>query len=268
MYRIKKRKEVLKMKKLISLLLAVSVMAMSTVAFAELNPNRTLVAAGQRNPGSWDSTNLNSNYFRANTNVSQAPLYRPGDSLTFKKGTDVTFAEGDVVTFISSKVDAEDYSDATVMFIDQVEASGPNHEFTYTIREDLAEGVYKLEIKIGDAAKDTFYYVVADPKVEMAYLDEDETVNYVYENGTAQYFAAISYGLAGSHLNQAGVAEFGFSFDAGEAGTAVATMPIANYDAFIAEQETDNSTFLFTVAVKDVDENNIPVATGTIVDEQ
>ncbi len=253
------------MKKLISILLAVSALAMSTYASAA-----SLVAVGQRNPGSWDETNLNSNYLRDYPGVSQAALYRPGDTLTFKKSDNTKFNVGDVVTFISSKADAEDYTDATVMFIDQITVTADEAEngFNYKVREDLAEGSYKLEIKNGSADKATFYYTVADPKVEMAYLDEDETVNYVYENGTAQYFAAISYGLAGSSLNQAGVAEFGFSFDAGEAGKATASMPISYYDAFIAEQETDNSTFLFTVAVTDVEEDNIPVATGAIVDEQ
>ena len=69
-------------------------------------------------------------------------------------------------------------------------------------------------------------------------------------------------------MNQAGVAEFGFRFEIEDGSYAIASMPIANYDAFIADQETDSATFVFTVAVKDVDENDIPVATGAIVDEQ
>lgn len=255
------------MKKLISILLAVSALAASTCASAA-----TLVADGQRNPGGWDETNLNSDYFRDYPGVSQAALYRPGDTLTFKKSDNTKFNVGDVVTFISSKADAEDYTDATVMFIDQITVTADEAEngFTYKVREDLAEGSYKLEIKNGSADKATFYYTVADPKVEIAYLDEEETVNYAYnaETKTAQYFAAITYGLAGSNLNQAGVAEFGFAFDAGEAGTATASMPIANYDAFIADQETDGSTFVFTVAVKGFEESNIPTAAGAIVDEQ
>jgi hypothetical protein len=253
------------MKKLISLLLAVSVMAMSAVASAE-----SLKAEGQRNPGAGGDANMNSNYLRDGKAQNLLALYRPGDTITFFEDSSAQMKKGDVITFISSKVDATDYTDATVMFIDQVTADADTPKYSYKIREDLAEGVYKLEIKIGSADVKTFYYSVADPKVEMAYIDDAETENFVYDEATktAQYFAAITYGLAGSSLNQAGVAEFGFAFDAGEAGTAVATLPIANYDAFIADQETDGSTFLFTVAVTDVEADNIPVASGTIVDEQ
>ena len=254
------------MKKLISILLAVSLMAMSAVASAA-----SLKAGGQRNYGDGGTADMNSKYLRDEKAQNLLALYRPGDTITFSKGSDVTFAAGDVVTFISSKVDATDYTDATVMFIDQVTAESDSPSYSYKIREGLAEGIYKLEIKIGDAGVKTFYYSVADPKVEIlkAYDEEENLVDCFYdaETKTAQYFAAITYGLAGSNLNQAGVAKIGFKFKAGEKGTATATMPISAYDGCYATNETDAATFVFTVAVTDVEENNIPVAEGTIIDE-
>jgi hypothetical protein len=254
------------MKKLISILLAVSLMAMSTMASAA---STALKAGGQRNSGSAANNSGNSDYLRDYKNIPfQLALYRPGDTLTFSNDTE-KMSKGDVITFISSKVDATDYTDATVMFIDQVTAESDSPSYSYKIREDLAEGIYKLEIKIGSADVKTFYYSVADPKVEILSLDAAGNKKHLYsaETKTAQYFAAITYGLAGSNLDQAGVAEFGFKFKAGEKGTATATMPISAYDGCYATNETDAATFVFTVAVTDVEENNIPVAEGTIIDE-
>ena len=94
------------MKKLISLLLAVSVMAMSAVASAE-----SLKAGGQRNPGSAANNSGNSDFLRDYKNVPyQLAVYRPGDTISFTEETSGQIANGDVITFISSKVDAVDYT--------------------------------------------------------------------------------------------------------------------------------------------------------------
>ena len=256
------------MKKLISVLLAISLMAMSTVAFAELNENRSMVAEGQRNSGADGTEDRNSNYFRAYAGTTLAPIYRPGDTITFKSGTDVTFAEGNVVTFISSKLGEDELNSSTVMFIDQVTVTAEEkaNGFSYKIREGLAEGQYKIDIKNGDAAADTFYYAIGDPKVEVAYIDEDETVQYLYDekDDKTYYFASAQLGTGDVTYNQLGVAEYGFDFG----NDNVFTFDASVFDAAVAEQElTGSINWFFTIGLMDVDTENAPVADGAIVNE-
>lgn len=258
------------MKKLISLLLAVSVMAISTCASAAF-----LNASNQRNPGTWghideesgdrvlSAGEANSNSLRDYNSPVQLAVYRPGDTITFSKG-DLTVAAGDVVTFISSKVDADDLNSATVMFIDQATTTGTSFTYSYKIRENLAKGVYQLDIKVGDQAVDTFYYGVADPKVTIATIDQagDEQAKVVGD--TAYYFAAVSVD-GDFKLEQAGVKAFGFDFN----GT------VATFDAEVADyaenvSNIDNegtANWWFTIGITGVDEANLPVAADAIVNE-
>jgi hypothetical protein len=251
------------MKKLISLLLAVSLLAASTCAFAE-----SLVAGGQRNYGDANVNGVatfNSKYLRDYSNVpSHLSVYRPGDVLSFKREAATQFKAGDVLTFISSKIDAADYTSSTVMFIDQVTVETDNQEFRYKIREGLDNGLYKLEIKMGSNNVKTFYYGVADPKVEIAYVDKDETVQYYYDakDNKTYYFAAASLGTDKVTYNQIGVAEVGFDFG----NENVFTMPASVLDAAIAEQEASVNWF-FSIGVMDVTEGAAPEAEGALIDE-
>ena len=269
------------MKKLISLLLAVSVMAMSSTAFAA---NSYLGASGQRNPGSNDQTvvgGLNSNVFRPASQISNSQgkvtgqkilaVYRPGDEITFSRG-DYTIAEGDVITFISSKVNTDNinestYTDATVMFIDQVEADSTSPSFTYKLREDLAEGVYKIDIKIGENDPAPYFYAVGAPKVEVMYVDEAEETQYLYDEAgqRAQYFAVASIGTGDVLFEQAGVARFGFDSKSVDKTTFAAEV----FDSAMAANELDAAEFVFTIQINDVpNADALPsVVDGIIVDE-
>lgn len=187
------------MKKLISLLLAVSVMAASTVAFAA-----DLTAAGdQRNDGY--------NVMPQTYVEKEIPTYRPGDIITFKGSNSVTFTTGDVVTFISSKVDAN-IDDTTVMFIDQVTvtANEVTSGFTYKVREGLTQGAYKLDIKNGSDEKATFYYFVAAPEVKIATVDLEGTDNaFTTADGTA-FVGVLTMGTDEvASYEQVGLGEFG-----------------------------------------------------------
>ena len=248
------------MKKLISLLLAVSLMAMSTMASAV-----ALKAGGQRNPGTGGTADNNSNFLRDYSNVpAQLAVYRPGDTLTFSNDTTKMY-KGDVITFISSYLDSEDLNSATVMFIDQVVAESDSPSYSYKIREGLDQGIYKMDIKIGEQEVDTFYYAIADPDVAIAYTDENETIQYFYDakDGKYYYFACATLGTSDVTYNQIGVAELGFDFGNGNVFTAAAS----NFDAFIAEQEVDTLDLFYAIGVMDVDENDIPTASAVMIDE-
>ena len=246
------------MKKLISLLLAVSVMAASTVASAAY-----LGAQTQRNPGSWEDTtgNRNSNSLRDYINPAQFAVYRPGDTITFTKG-DQKFAAGDVVTMISSKLGETDLNSSTVMFIDQVTVDSANPTFEYKIR-DIDEGIYKIDIKIGSAEVDSFYYSIADPKVEILYTDEAETTQTLVYNGLTYYFASATIGTGDVMYEQAGVAEFGFDFGNDNVFTFTADV----FDNASDAQEIGGTVnWLFTRPVEGI-EGDAPVATGVIINE-
>lgn len=248
------------MKKLISLLLAVSVMTMSSSAFAAY-----LSADGQRNPGDNSSAvgGANSNVLRDYSHtVKHLAAYRPGDTLTFKKG-DLTVNSGDTVTFVSSKLDATSLSNSTVMFIDQLTVDSSNPSFSYKIREGLADGIYKLDIKIGSQDVDTFYYLVGTPKVEILFTDENEkSQTYTAADGTTYYFASATIGSGDVMYEQVGVDSFGFKF-----GDNNYTFKAETFDSATNAQEIEGTVnWLFSIGVKDVT-GDAPVAAGVIVDE-
>lgn len=266
------------MKKLISLLLAVSVMAASTCASAAY-----LGASNQRNPGSYSDVpgGRNSGVMRPADQISadgkvtgQKKIlagYRPGDEIEFSRG-DYTVAAGDVITFISSKVNTENvyestYTDATVMFIDQVVSDGSNTLGRYKLREDLAEGIYKIDIKIGENDPAPFFYAVGAPKVDVLYTNEEETTQYLYDEvgKRAQYFAVASIGTGDVLFEQVGVARFGFDSGSIEATTFAAEA----FDNAMLANELDAAEFVFTIQINDVPSaSDLPAEVdGTIVNE-
>lgn len=245
------------MKKLISLLLAVSVMAMSSTSFAA-----SLVASGQRNPGGYENTpgNRNSNYLRDGYGDTKIlAVYRPGDTLTFSSSDQTKINEGDVITFISSQLDATDLNSSTVMFIDQVTVG--SDPLSYKIRDGLAEGIYKMDIKIGSAEVDTFYYAIGDPKVEVLYVDEEETQQAYYDekDGKTYYFATISIGSGDVMFEQAGVNGIGFKFGDKEYYLADS---VTAFDTITYENQIEGQVnWFFSIGVTDV-EGDAPVATA------
>lgn len=251
------------MKKLISILLAVSLMAMSTMASAA---STALRAGGQRNPGTGGTADNNSNYLRDYSNMpGHLAVYRPGDTLTFSNDTE-KMKKGDVITFISSYVDANDYTSSTVMFIDQVTAESDSPSYSYKIREGLEAGIYKLEIKIGSNDVKTFYYGVSDVDAEIAFVDEAETIQYYYDekDGLTYYFALASKDAGEFTFNQLGVAEFGFDFGNNNVFKADATV----FDAAMAEQEIEGAVnWFYSIGVKDVAEGSAPSADAVLVNE-
>lgn len=231
------------MKKLIALLLAVSSMAMSTSALAatydtyDFAPIGTAVssehkgvsrnfttgssstAAGQPNWGSpvFRDTSMGLQYL---------PTYRSGDLLTFaflcrSNGSVVKVNEGDVITFICSKQNASDYDNYTVQSIDQVtltpsESTSWNY-CTFKLRDNLEDGRYKLEVKLGDLDKKTFSFLIGTPSVELLYVNEiadgatpTKADKYYLKNGDAYCFGKATI-TGGANFSQTGT-EFGFIF--------------------------------------------------------
>ena len=252
------------MKKLISILLAVSVLAASTCASAV-----SLKAGGQRNPGTGGTADNNSNFLRDYSDApGQLAVYRPGDTLTFSEESSAQISKGDVITFISSKLEATDaeLNSATVMFIDQIVADSDNPLCSYKIRDGLAEGIYKIDIKIGATEVDTFYYSIADPKIEIAYVDEEETIQAYYDekDGKTYYFAAATLGTDKVTYNQIGVDSFGFQFD--EKNTF--TVSAATFDAAIAEQELEGTiNWFFSIGILNDIDGEIPNPVTVLINE-
>jgi hypothetical protein len=112
----------IKMKKLISVLLAVSALALSTSAFA----------------ASADET------------FAGKPVFREGDAIEF------VVEDATNLTLISSLVDAEKVDNATIQYVDETN----NGTISYKVR-DLKEGEYQIVINDGKD-KATYNYVVAD----------------------------------------------------------------------------------------------------------
>ena len=232
----------IKMKKLIALLLAVSAMAMSTCAFADeyttfdLNPIGTAVNSEHngvsRNYTTSSSSNAagNPNYgspvFRdTSMGVNYLPTYRSGDVLTFallcKNGdTVVKVNEGDVLTYICSKQADSDYNNYNVQFIDQIAlspAADTSYIYcTYKLRDDLADGRYKLEMRLNGISK-TYSFLVGTPSVELLYINDvtgktpTNADKYLLKNGNAYCFGKATI-TGGANFSQTG-AEFGFIFN-------------------------------------------------------
>jgi len=237
------------MKKLISILLAVSVLAMSTMASA----GTALKAGGQVNPGSASNNSGNSNYLRDYMPVPlQLAVYRPGDTLTFSNDTE-KMLEGDVITFISSKVDAEDLDSSTVMFIDQVVAESNSPSYSYKIREGLEDGIYKLDIKIGSKDVKSFYYGVGNPVVTPVTVDGEKNYHVQEFNGVdhAFYFAAVT--MSGELKFRTFANGLGVKFGEGEATETSMFEDAMQFDNYAVENNMEiggEMTFVYVLPVE------------------
>lgn len=228
------------MKKLIALLLAVSSLAMSTSALAatydsfDFNPIGTAVNSEHKgvsrnytssSKDSADQPNYGSPVFRGTSDgINLLPTYRSGDVLTFaflckNAGSAVKVNEGDVLTFICSKQSDTDYNNYNVQYIDQISLTPSDstswNYCTFKLRDNLEDGRYKLEVKLGDLEKKTFSFLIGTPSVELLYINEvtgepTKADKYYLKNGDAYCFGKATI-TGGANFSQTGT-EFGFIF--------------------------------------------------------
>lgn len=202
------------MKKLISVLLAVSALALSTSAFAA--PTVT-----NRNTGATAF---------ATAETGSLPCFRNGDSVTFS----LTDLSGASLTLISSKVGAT-ADNSTIQYINQYKPSGTAQEVSYKIRELQTNGTYNLLIKDGDKAVVSFYYNVANPSVALAKASADAE-NYIVaddKKGNIAFAAVASSN--GAKFAESGVASVGFTFTDGTKNATSATLSAAELDTIGGE---------------------------------
>lgn len=197
------------MKKLISVLLAVSALALSTSAFAA-------PAVSDRNPA---ATTL------ADAATDTLPCFRNGDTVTFQL-TDLTGAQ---LTLISSKVGAT-ADNSTIQYINQYTVSEGAATVTYKIRA-LTDGTYNILIKDGDAAVVDYFYTVANPAVAPAKISADGADYIIMQNGQTVFYAAFA-SVEGANFTESGVTSVGFTFNEKAAPD---TLSAAELDAMIGE---------------------------------
>lgn len=206
------------MKKLISVLLAVSALALSTSAFAA-------PAVSDRNP---NATTL------AEAATGTLPCFRNGDTVTFA----LSGLAGDQLTLISSKVGAT-ADNSTIQYINQYtisEDDNGNKSISYTVRE-LTNGTYNILVKDGDAAVVSYYYNVANPEVALGKLTADSTDYIVAKSadGTEVSYAAVA-SVEGASFTESGVTSVGFTFEDGDGKTATSdTLTAAQLDSMKEE---------------------------------
>lgn len=204
------------MKKLISVLLAVSALALSTSAFAA--PDVSDVS--NKNP---NATTL------AEERTGILPCFRNGDAVTF----DLTGLTGSQLTLISSKVGATAGND-TIQYINQYTVSGGAQSVTYRVRE-LTDGTYNILIKDGDAAVVDYFYTVANPSVAILTASADPTDYVVAKNAkNDQAFAAVA-SVDGANFTESGVKSVGFTFTDGTKKATSSTLTAAELDNIAGE---------------------------------
>ena len=140
------------MKKVISILLAVMMLACATSAMADTGTSN--LTNGYSNGTQY---NRNTNTFVASSgSTSTMPCFRPGDTVKF----DVTGAAvGDDITIVTYRLgQGGSLSDSTLQYINQYKATANTQNVSYVVRDIKPTGVYQLDIKVGSNAVKTLYY--------------------------------------------------------------------------------------------------------------
>lgn len=148
------------MKKAISILLAVMMLACATSAMADTDTSN--LTNGYSNGTQY---NRNTNTFVASsTSTSMMPCFRPGDTVKF----DVTGAAvGDDITIVTYRLgQGGSLSDSTVQYINQYKAEAATQNVSYVVR-NIASGVYQLDIKVGSNAVKQLYYKIGKVSATM-----------------------------------------------------------------------------------------------------
>lgn len=219
------------MKKLISVLLAVSALALSTSAFA------AAPAVSDRNP---NATTL------AEESTGTLPCFRNGDTVTFQ----LTGLTGQQLTLISSKVGAA-ASNETIQYINQYPVVEGATTVTYKIRA-LTNGTYNILIKDGDADVVDYFYTVANPSVAILTASANTEDYVVAKNGNDQSYAAIA-SVEGANFTASGVASVGFTFTDGKKNATSTTLSAETLDS-IASEVSGKINVIYGITVKGVDD--------------
>ncbi len=219
------------MKKLISVLLAVSTLALSTSVFAA-------PAVTDRNPAAETL---------AEASTDTLPCFRNGDTVTF----DLAGLTGAQLTLISSKV-GQTADNSTIQYINQYTVAEGAATVTYKIRA-LTDGLYNILIKDGDAAVVDYFYTVANPTVAPAKATADGVDYLVAWNEATQIagFAAFA-SVEGANFTESGVKSVGFTFNE----KAVAeTLSAEELDAMIGEV-SGKVNVVYGIQMTDVEDVN------------
>lgn len=152
------------MRKLISVILAVASIVCTTSSLAASSTGALI--SESRNDISVMETEQ--------TSVADMPAFRGGDTIQFNVDglTNEKF-----LTIISYKYNSDDFSDATIQYIDQYTIDSSTKMVEYTVRETTKEGIYKLSLSGNDETGIVdFYYKVGNPVITM--MPKDENTNY------------------------------------------------------------------------------------------
>lgn len=236
------------MKKLISVLLAVSALALSTSAFAASVDNVLDRTKGAKS--------------FSTTEAGSMPCFRNGDTVSFN----LTGVTGSTVTLLSSKVNASSVDNSSIQYINQYEkGSGDTVLVTYKVRE-LTNGTYKLLIKDGDADVATYYYKVANPVANMAKLTESAAVDYVAKNEDDYTYMAVA-SVEGATFTESGVSNVGFKFTTtGGMSAESKTLSATDLDAATGAEVNGSKRVVYAVTVKNVTEGTTITPTAVMED--
>ena len=197
------------MKKFISATIAV-MLAIGTTSIFAATSDGTLGA---------DSRNGIGTFQCVETSTDSMPGFRAGDVIQF----DVKeLTEDNYLTVVSYKLgDNVTLSNATIQYVNQYMIDDESKTIEYVIRENTAEGIYKLAINGNDKSSViNFYYKIGNPKVSMIFGDGTSyVVKDEYTTGGVKKYAVgfVAKAVLGSNevsFEDVGVKELGFTFTA------------------------------------------------------
>ena len=197
------------MKKFISAAVAV-MLAMGTTSALAATSDGTLGVA---------SRNQVEVFQTVETSTDSMPGFRAGDIIQF----DVTgLTENKYLTVVSYKMGSGvALGNDTIQYVNQYVIDSETKTIEYAVRENTAEGIYKLSINGNDKTNViNFYYKVGNPDVSMVFGD-GTSYNVIEEyttGGVTKYAVGfVAKAVLGSNevsFGDVGVAELGFKFTA------------------------------------------------------
>lgn len=219
------------MKKLISVLLAVSALALSTSAFAADAVSTV--------------SNRNSNAFQTDA-IGSLPCFRNGDSVTFE----LSNVSG-TVTLLSSKVGASAVDNTSIQYINQYTKDSDNKvSVTYKIRALETNGTYQLLIKDGDNTVVTYYYNVANPTAAVV-TDKDGNTTLANDGNGKVGFGGVATKNGASFTESGAKVSFKLSD-----GTKSSTKEYdgATLDEYLGQEVNGNASVFYGIEVSGVTE--------------
>lgn len=264
------------MKKLISVLATVCLLAANVGSFAYAAPMAGTVTSSRNNV-----ENLGSN------TSENLPCFRPGDTLKFDVSGVTAEKE---LTLISYKYDIDSTSTAltnsNVQYINQYTLENSTQAIEYKIRENTDEGIYKILINGNDGTEAnevaTFYYKVGDVKLGMVKFTDNDTEKNYYKletNTDGSYdIAFIAKATINSEVSFADLGVTGLGIELKSGDKTVNTEYLTNIDSKIVKGNTETGnnnsieangdiTFYYGVAVVDVPSTETFDITATAVEQ-